>query len=223
MVTAGLGTGRSVFGELGVLMRITLILAACCTGCGVGVRFVDLWLTPDQQGQRLFERGDFAEAALVFEDPLWKGTALYRSEQFGAAIAQWTQLDNAEAWFNRGNALAHMEQYEEAIAAYERALELQPDHSAAMTNIDYLQPFLPLEFEGGTMGTEGRDAAADEVVFDADGDRLDQQGIDTEVEESGGMMTDAQLAEIWLRQVDASPAAFLRYKFQYQASRSEAD
>ena len=200
-----------------------VVVVAAGAGCRDGVGFADLWLTADQQGQRLFERGEYAEAAARFEDPMWKGAALYRSEQFGAAINQWAQVDTAEAWFNRGNALAHTERYDEAIAAYRRALELRPEYPEATANIEYVRLFLPLEFEGGTMGTQGRDAAADKVVFDADADRLDQEGTDTIVEQTGGMVSDAQLAEIWLRQVDASPAAFLRYKFQYQASQSGTD
>lgn len=175
----------------------------------------DLLWTREQQGQKLFEAGEYAAAAERFEDPMRKGTALYRGERFAEALDQFTRLDTASAWFARGNALSHLEHYEEAVAAYERALALRPDFAAAAANLDYLQPFLPLELEGGVMGTEGRDAAADDVVFDADADRLAEEGRDTEVEQ-GGMVSEEQLADMWLQQVDASPAAFLRAKFRYQ-------
>jgi Ca-activated chloride channel family protein len=187
-------------------------------GCGGGeLRFVDLWLTQDQQGQRAFEKGDYATAGKHFENPLRKGTALYLTEDFDRALAEFAKLDTAEGWFNRGNALAHLERYEEAMEAYERALEIQSDFPQAQANLEYLEPFLPLEFEGGEMGTVGRDAAADEIVFDADQQRLDEAGIDTVMEESQEMISDQQLADIWLRQVDTSPTSFLRYKFAYQA------
>jgi len=178
---------------------------------------VDLWLTQDQQGQRAFDRGDYSVAAEQFEDPLRKGTALYLTEDFEGALAEFARLDTAEAWFNRGNSLAHLERYEEAMEAYQKALELQPDYPWARANLEYLEPFLPLEFEGGEMGTVGRDAAADEVVFDADQKRLDEEGIDTVMEGEQEMLSDQQLADIWLRQVDTSPSSFLRYKFAYQA------
>jgi Ca-activated chloride channel family protein len=192
-------------------------------GCGQSdFRFVDLWLTPDQQGQRAFDRGEYAEAARRFEDPLWKGTALYLEQDFASALAEFARLDTAEAWFDRGNALAHLERYEEAVEAYEKALELQPEFPRAEANLAYLQPFLPLEFEGGEMGTVGRDAAADEIVFDANQDRLNEEGIDTVVEGDQQMLSDQQLAELWLRQVDTSPTSFLRYKFAYQAQAGAA-
>jgi Ca-activated chloride channel family protein len=183
---------------------------------------VDLWLTADQQGQRAFDRGDYAEAAQRFEDPMRKGTAHYLDQDFASALAEFAKVDTADGWFNRGNSLAHLERYEEAIEAYTRALEMRPDYPAAAANIEYLQPFLPLQFEGGEMGTTGRDAAADEVVFDADQERLDQEGIDTTMEGDSQVVSDEQLAEIWLRQVDTSPASFLRYKFAYQAAARTA-
>ncbi|MEN8164282.1 MAG: tetratricopeptide repeat protein, partial [Acidobacteriota bacterium] len=159
-----------------------------------------------------------AEASQLFEDPMWKATALYFDQEFGAALEQFARVDSAEAWFGRGNCLAQMEQYEEAVVAYQRALDLRSDYPEAEANIKYLQPFLPLHFEGGDMGTVGRDAEADEVVFDADGDTLAEKGKDTEIEE-GGLLSDEQLAEMWLRQVDTGTAGFLKYKFRYQAAQ----
>lgn len=179
-------------------------------------KLVDLFQTADQQGQTAYDRGEFAEASRLFVDPMWKATSLYFDQQFGAALEQFARVDSAEAWFGRGNCLAQLEQYEEAIGAYEHALDLRFDYPEARDNIEYLQPFLPLQFEGGDMGVVGRDAAADDVVFDADTDALDEKGKDTVVDE-GGLLSDAQLAEMWLRQVDTSTASFLKYKFRYQA------
>ena len=97
-----------------------ILLMVLAMGCGGGeLRFVDLWLTQDQQGQRAFEKGDYAAAGEHFEDPLRKGTALYLSEDFDKALAEFAKLDTAEGWFNRGNTLAHLERYEEAMEAYE--------------------------------------------------------------------------------------------------------
>ena len=46
-------------------MRTFVIIAAFTWG--------GLWLTQDQQGQRLFEQGEFTEAAATFRDPMWQG------------------------------------------------------------------------------------------------------------------------------------------------------
>ena len=39
----------------------------------------DLWLRPDQQGQRLLEAQRPAEAAKRFDNPQWQGLALYQA------------------------------------------------------------------------------------------------------------------------------------------------
>jgi Ca-activated chloride channel family protein len=196
-------------------LLVGLVLVA--VGCGVAPR--DVFLTADQRGERAFLARDFNAAATLFQDPMWRGTALYRAERFGEALDQFARVDTAASWFARGNALAHLEHYEEAITAYERALELDPTHPGATANISYLEPFLPLNLEGGVTGTVGRDGAADEVVYDADADQLAEQGRDTTTQD--GMLSEDQLADLWLQQVDTSPAAFLRAKFRAQAARED--
>lgn len=199
-----------------ILIALAAVLGA--SSCSGTFRFADLWLTPDQQGRWYFERGDYATAADRFEDPLWRGIAFYASQDFESAAGQFSLVDSAEGWFNRGNALAHLERYPDAVAAYERALELQPDYPAAESNRDYVKLFIPTRPEnaGGESGVAGRDGMADEIVFDADRERLDEEGIDTVVEEEGGALSEAQMAEMWLRQVETSPADFLRWKFAWQ-------
>jgi Ca-activated chloride channel family protein len=190
-------------------------------GCAGLPTWDDAWWTADQQGRRAFEDGDLVTAAARFEDPLWRGTALYADQQFEAALAEFARVDTAEGWFGRGNALAHLERYEDAEDAYVRGLELCPDYEDAAANLEYIRVFQPLTFEGGETGVTGRDAAADEVVFDADAERLEQQGIDTRLDEGGETLSSDQMADLWLRQADASPASFLRRKFAIQAASRE--
>lgn len=42
-------------------------------------------------------------------------------------------------WLSKGRALYHLGKYEEALASYEKALELDPDNSTAIKNIRYLK------------------------------------------------------------------------------------
>lgn len=60
--------------------------------------------------------------------------AAYRAGEFEAAARGWAALPGAEAAYNRGNALALAGRYEEAIAAYDKALEAAPDMSDALAN-----------------------------------------------------------------------------------------
>jgi len=94
----------------------------------------DLWLRPDQQGQRLLEQKRPGEAAQHFEDPQWQGVALYEAGNYAAAAQRFAEGNDARAHYNRGNALAKSGELEAALDAYEQALELQPELAAAQKN-----------------------------------------------------------------------------------------
>ena len=124
-----------------------------------------LWFTADQKGQRLFDAGEFREAAEAFEDPLRKGIALYRAGEFKQAQAVFARLDNAEAHFNRGNCLVFMGQYNDAAASYDRALSRRPGWTEAEDNKRIaLARAEKMKREGGDMGDQK--IGADEIVFD---------------------------------------------------------
>ncbi|MAB97050.1 MAG: hypothetical protein CMK71_03140 [Pseudomonadaceae bacterium] len=104
--------------------------------------FDDLWLRPDQQGQRLLEAQRPAEAAKRFSDPQWQGQALYQAGDYAGAAERFAQSDSAAAHYNRGNALARSNEYEAAIEAYEQALDLQPDLAQAQQNKALIEQLL---------------------------------------------------------------------------------
>lgn len=94
----------------------------------------DLWLRPDQQGMRLLQAQRPADAAKRFEDPQWQGYARYQAGDFAGAAEQFAKGDTPSAHFNRGNALAHNDELQAAIEAYDQALELDPDLEPARRN-----------------------------------------------------------------------------------------
>lgn len=106
------------------------------SGAQAGV-WADLWQTPDQQGQRAFDQGDYAAAAEQFRAPDWKAGALYRSGDYAAAAGLFTQ----DA-YNRGNALAQDGQFQEALAAYDDRLKINPQDADAQFNRDLVQKLL---------------------------------------------------------------------------------
>ena len=104
--------------------------------------FQDLWLRPDQQGQRLLEERRPAEAAQRFEDPQWKGIAFYEAGDYASAAQRFAEGNTAADHYNRGNALARSGELEAALDAYEQALERQPDFPAAVNNRALVQNLL---------------------------------------------------------------------------------
>lgn len=169
------------------------------------------WLTPDQQGQRLFRKGEFEAAAEAFEDPLWKGVAWYRVGEFQKAERQFARRDTAEAHFNRGNSLIFRGEYQGAVAAFERALEKRSGWQEAEENRDLAAARAEArKQEGGDMGDQR--LGADEIKFD---NEKRESGQDTQVDtEQAATSNDIQA--LWLRRVQTNPADFLRAKFSYQ-------
>lgn len=99
-----------------------------------GFRLSDLWRNRDQRGLQAMEENDPASAATLFEDSAWRGTANYRAGNYDAAVREFSLRDDLDSKFNLGNALAFSERFEEAIAAYQSVLDVQPDHADALKN-----------------------------------------------------------------------------------------
>jgi Ca-activated chloride channel homolog len=102
--------------------------------------FIDLWMTPDQQGRYYDEKGDFATAAERFQDPMWKGLALCQQKDYEGALNQFALVDTPESWFNQGNALAYLKKFPEAVHAYGEALKERPDWREAQETLRLFVP-----------------------------------------------------------------------------------
>jgi Ca-activated chloride channel homolog len=104
--------------------------------------WADLWERPDQRGYEALQSEQAARAAELFEDPAWRGAAQYRAGDFEDSAATLDGVDTADGHYNRGNALAKGGELEPAIAAYDRALELDAEHADARYNRDLVQQYL---------------------------------------------------------------------------------
>jgi len=120
-------------GRRGWLFCLPLLLLAAPQP-SYAFEFNDLWLRPDQQGQRLLEQDRPAEAVRHFEDPQWQGVALYEAGNYAAAAQRFAEGNEARDHYNHGNALAKSGELEAALDAYEQALERQPDLQPALKN-----------------------------------------------------------------------------------------
>ena len=178
--------------------------------------FKNLWLTPDQQGRIAFDRGDYATAAKLFTDPMWRGIASYRTYDFLDAAQAFEHVDTTEGRFALGNAQAQNHAYEKAIKAYDAVLKAQPQNFAAKANRAIVVAALKAR-EEKRRKQEQDDAAppeekADETVVDPD-----QKG-GKRVQVSPEDVTTPGAAEAWMREVQTTPADFLKRKFAIQAA-----
>jgi len=178
--------------------------------------FIDLWLTPDQQGRYAYERKRFDAAAERFQDPMWRGIATYRAGHYEEAAEAFARINSAEAAFNMGNALVKARKYAEAIDAFRHALAERPDYPAARQNLVIAEAIFNrlnrIRAEEGT-GKLG----ADEVVYD----KAAGEGRDTVI--TGDSKLERTSAEQWMRAVDTRTRDFLRSKFALEAGRAAGE
>lgn len=125
-------------------------LALAAFGLGLGAPsgpvaaegLADLWATPDQQGARAFESGDFGAAAQQFASADWRASALYRAGDYAGAAGIY-----GESGYNAGNALAKAGQLKEALAAYDAELAAHPEDADTKFNRDLVADLLKQQEE----------------------------------------------------------------------------
>ena len=180
----------------GVTLLAVVALVAMTPADG---QFVDLWLTPDQQGRRAYEQLEFQDAAETFVDPAWKGIARYRSGQYVEAADSFARMDSAGGFFNRGNAFMRGREYRKAITAYESAVADAPDWVEAQQNLELARYTLDYIERAREQGDTGEEAGigADDTVYDNES----QRGTDTEVTRDLLRELDARQDEV-MRELD---------------------
>jgi Ca-activated chloride channel family protein len=143
----------------------------------------DMWQRRDQQAHEALTHEDPARAAALAIDPELSGEAWYRAEDFANAQQAWTESATADAHYNRGNALAHLGEYEAAIAAYDAALEQQPEMQDALHNRELVEQLLEeqerqqQQQEQGEQGDPEDSGSSDEQQDgDASEDAQSQEG-----------------------------------------------
>jgi Ca-activated chloride channel family protein len=175
-------------------------------------RVVDLVFTRDQQGRRSFDKGEYKTAAERFRDPMWKGIACYRDGDYACAVDAFARVDTPEAYYNLGNAYAKTGELELALGAYDKALARRPGFAEARANRDLVASVIPRKKkEDEEEGQADPSQKPDEVKLDDKARKGKAGKVDVRP------LTDEEIATMWLRGVETSPAGFLRMKFAVQA------
>lgn len=117
----------------GVLLILPLICLPISPEA-LALEWNQLWQNSDQRGLSEYQKGQHESAAEKFNNPEWKASSHYRAGDYERALENWSSVDNADAFYNQGNALANLQRLEEALAAYDQALKRDPTHEDAAFN-----------------------------------------------------------------------------------------
>ncbi len=130
---------------LSATATIATLSALTPTAPAEAAEWIDLWKTRDQRGQDAYANQDPISAASLFTDPSWQGSAAYHAGDYPAAVQAFAaalSTEDADSHYNLGNAYAKGANFEQAIASYNVAIALQPDHEDAIHNREIVQKLL---------------------------------------------------------------------------------
>ncbi len=137
----------------------------------------DLWATGDQQGAEALELDNAERAKSLFTHPQWRGSAAYRAADYETAAEAFFTDETANGLYNSGNALAKSGDFDIAIEAYERALELEPALEDAIFNRDLLEKLKQeQEQEQEEQSQEQQDQESSEQQQEQDSEQSDKNG-----------------------------------------------
>lgn len=178
----------------------------------------DWFLTPDQQGQRAYNRNEFKRAAELFQDPLWQGYAMMRDGQYDKAVEVLARIETAEAAFAQGLAHIRNRQYRDGVRAFETVLERDPNYPGAAENLATAQEIVDYIETVQEQSDTGEEAGigADDTVFDNESERGAETQIEASEPDELGMLS----AEQWMNTVDTRTGDFLRQRFLIEQNRS---
>jgi len=142
----------------------------------------DLWFTRDQQASQAYTKEDLQQAAELFDDPAWKATSQYKAGQYEQALESLSGLEGADNLYNKGNALANLGRYPEAVAAYKQALEMEPEHDDAKHNKELVEKQLKEE-EQNSQSQEGKNQDSQEQSSKSDSQNQEGQNKDSKEQE----------------------------------------
>jgi len=164
----------------------------------------DAFFTRDQQGRWAFEHQHLPQAAALFVDPYWKGVAAYHASDYDLALASFARLDTPQAYFYLGNIYVRRFKFDQAIAAYNQALKLQPQFPEATANLALA---IALQKDTESAEKNAPEVKPDEIKMDKAPGKGESKSVQTE---------QAASDEQWLQNLTTSPAKFLKQKFSLQ-------
>nr|WP_321273955.1 VWA domain-containing protein [uncultured Vibrio sp.] len=192
----------------------------------------DLWLTPDQQGQRLFNKQEYLAAAKQFSDPLRKGTAYYYASEFELAHSAFLEMQNDPSeevrdfgLYNAASALARQREYLAARdllqslaskTTLSQALRPDVEHNLKVIGGIVEEINQMSESQAGTEQEMSTELGDNPQTAEGAEEQTSQEMMIKETLSAAEILGNQEMADKWLKRVESDPKDFLRSKFQIQ-------
>ena len=149
------------------------------------VDWKSLWQNSDQQALQLYQQGQHQQAAELFNDQAWQATAKYHAGDYSAAAEGWQRQEGEDAEYNHANALAQQGRYPEALAAYDRLLEQNPEHQDARFNRQAIEDWLKQQQQQQQQQQQDGQSQQQQPGDSKDGQQQQQSGESEDGQQQG--------------------------------------
>ncbi len=157
----------------------------------------NLWLSPDQKAMKAFNAGNAKQAADLFEDNDWKAAANYRAGNYEKSNELLASPENTNGYYNKGNVLAKLGNYEDAIKAYDEALNIDPENEDARFNRELVKKAMEQQ-QQQQQNSQQQDSSQDQQQDQQDSQQQQQspdQSQQQQDEQSSDQQQDDQSTE----------------------------
>ena len=121
-----------------------------------------LWLRQDQKAMQAFNAGDAGKAAELFTNKHWKAAAHYRAGNYDKSNELLASPESSTDFYNKGNVLARLGSYEDAIKAYDEALTINPGNEDARFNRELVQQALQKQQQNSQQQDQQQEQSQDQ-------------------------------------------------------------
>lgn len=149
------GRQRSAIAALALYLILSPALCLA-PGTAQALDWDRLWLNADQRGAREMKEKHYAAAARTFRDKRWQAAAWYRAGQYKRSAEAWAKMDDIDAHYNRGNALARLGDFKRAAEEYRTVLERDPGNADARHNLEVVEKMMQHRNQTGSRESRSR-------------------------------------------------------------------
>jgi Ca-activated chloride channel family protein len=155
----------------------------------------------DQRGKIAFDNQDYNKAEALFENDEWRAANAYKKGDYEQAAALYTELVNNKQGnltnnlYNQGNALAKQGKLEDAIKAYEKALENNPEYKHAIANKKLVEDLLNQQQQKDREDQKQQDSDESQDGESQDGESQDGESQDGESQDGESQDGESQDGE----------------------------
>ena len=210
-------------------------------------RFKDLWFTKEYQGQQAYNQQNYAEAALLFKDPINQGVSYFKQGDYLSAKVAFEKDSSNMGLYNLGLTYAKLGDLEKSQEIFEILVKKDASFGGVQENLNNLNKALialkssspeeatlneekanaknkqnksPEDLSGGGQEATKKDMEKERLEEETETDMRKGKELD-ELPEDFQSGSGEIPKNILMRKVDDDPSLFLTKKFRYQIKKKQ--